>query len=133
MNLTITGHHLDVTPAIRGYVEEKMGRVTRHFDQVIDVSVILSVDKLQQKAEANVHVPGKDIYVNPSTPTCTPHSTPLPTSSAARSSSTRKRPATCTANPVASKARAPKRMNPRLKQGTNPGFPGLRQPLHNRR
>ena len=63
MNLTITGHHLDVTPAIRGYVEEKMGRVTRHFDQVIDVSVILSVDKLQQKAEANVHVPGKDIYV----------------------------------------------------------------------
>ena len=63
MNLTITGHHLDVTPAIRGYVEEKMGRVTRHFDQVIEVSVILSVDKLQQKAEANVHVPGKDIYV----------------------------------------------------------------------
>jgi putative sigma-54 modulation protein len=63
MNLTITGHHLDVTPAIRGYVEEKMGRVTRHFDQVIDVSVILSVDKLQHKAEANVHVPGKDIYV----------------------------------------------------------------------
>ncbi|MBU1666054.1 MAG: ribosome-associated translation inhibitor RaiA [Gammaproteobacteria bacterium] len=63
MNLTITGHHLDVTPAIRGYVEEKMGRVTRHFDQVIDVSVILSVDKLEQKAEVNVHVPGKDIYV----------------------------------------------------------------------
>lgn len=63
MNLTITGHHLDVTPAIRGYVEEKMSRVTRHFDQVIDVSVILSVDKLQHKAEANVHVPGKDIYV----------------------------------------------------------------------
>jgi putative sigma-54 modulation protein len=44
-------------------VEEKMGRVTRHFDQVIDVSVTLSVDKLQQKAEANVHVRGKDIYV----------------------------------------------------------------------
>jgi putative sigma-54 modulation protein len=63
MNITITGHHLDVTPAIRGYVEEKMGRVTRHFDQVIDVSVILSVEKLQHKAEANVHVPGRDIYV----------------------------------------------------------------------
>ena len=63
MNLTITGHHLDITPAIRGYVEEKMERVTRHFDQVIDVSVILSVDKLQHRAEANVHVPGKDIYV----------------------------------------------------------------------
>jgi putative sigma-54 modulation protein len=63
MNLTITGHHLDVTPALRGYVEEKMGRVSRHFDQVIDVSVILSVEKLRQKAEANVHVRGKDIYV----------------------------------------------------------------------
>ncbi len=63
MNLTITGHHLDITPAIRGYVEDKMSRVNRHFDQVIDVSVILSVDKLQNKAEANVHVPGKDIYV----------------------------------------------------------------------
>ena len=63
MNLTITGHHLDVTPAIRGYVDDKMDRVARHFDQVIDVSVILSVDKLQHKAEANVHVRGKDIYV----------------------------------------------------------------------
>ena len=63
MNLTITGHHLEITPAIRGYVEEKMGRVTRHFDQVIDVSVILSVEKLEHKAEVNVHVRGKDIYV----------------------------------------------------------------------
>lgn len=63
MNLTITGHHLDVTPAIRGYVEEKMERITRHFDQVIDVSVILSVEKLVHKAEVNLHVRGKDIYV----------------------------------------------------------------------
>lgn len=63
MNLTITGHHLDVTPAIRTYVEDKMGRITRHFDQVIDVTVTLSVDKLQQKAEVNVHVPGRDIHV----------------------------------------------------------------------
>ena len=63
MNLTITGHHLEVTPAIRGYIEEKMGRITRHFDQVIDVSVILSVEKLKHKAEVNLHVRGKDIYV----------------------------------------------------------------------
>lgn len=63
MNLNITGHHLDITPAIRGYVEEKMSRVTRHFDQVIDVSVILSVEKLNNKAEVNLHVPGRDIYV----------------------------------------------------------------------
>ncbi len=63
MNLTITGHHLDVTPAIRGYVEEKMSRITRHFDQVIDVSVILAVEKLKHKAEVNLHLRGKDIYV----------------------------------------------------------------------
>lgn len=63
MNLIITGHHLDVTPAIRGYVEEKLKRVTRHFDHVIDVSVILTVEKLKHKAEVNLHVAGRDIYV----------------------------------------------------------------------
>ena len=63
MNLTITGHHLEITPAIRGYVEDKMARVTRHFDQVIDVSVILAVEKLKHKAEVNLHVRGKDIFV----------------------------------------------------------------------
>ena len=63
MNLTITGHHLEITPAIRGYIEEKMGRITRHFDQVIDVSVILMVEKLKHKAEVNLHLRGKDIYV----------------------------------------------------------------------
>jgi len=63
MNLTITGHHLEVTPAIRGYVEEKLKRVTRHFDNVIDVAVILTVEKLKHKAEVNLHVAGKAIYV----------------------------------------------------------------------
>lgn len=63
MNLTITGHHLEITPAIRGYVEEKLKRVKRHFDQVIDVTVILAVEKLKHKAEVSVHVRGKDIFV----------------------------------------------------------------------
>lgn len=63
MNLTITGHHLEVTPALRGYIEEKLKRVTRHFDHVIDITVILSVEKLVQKAEVNVHVAGKDLFV----------------------------------------------------------------------
>jgi putative sigma-54 modulation protein len=62
MNLNLTGHHIDITPAIRDYVTSKIERITRHFDQVIDVSVILSVQKLKQKAEANVHVSGKDIF-----------------------------------------------------------------------
>lgn len=63
MNLHVTGHHLEVTPAIRDYVVSKMERITRHFDHVIDVSVILSVEKLAQKVEASVHVSGRDIFV----------------------------------------------------------------------
>lgn len=63
MNLTVTGHHLEVTPAIRDYVTDRIKKVTRHFDNVIDVTVILSVEKLKQKAEANMHVSGKDIFV----------------------------------------------------------------------
>jgi len=62
MNLTITGHHLEITPAIRDYVSAKLDRITRHFDHVIDVNVTLSVVKLIQKVEANIHVRGKDIH-----------------------------------------------------------------------
>ena len=62
MNLTISGHHVDVTPAIREYVMTKLERITRHFDQVIDVAVILTVEKLRQKAEINLHLRGKDLH-----------------------------------------------------------------------
>ncbi len=62
MNLNLTGNHLEITPAIRTYVMTKLERVNRHFDHVIDVSVVLAVDKLQQRVEANVHVRGKDIH-----------------------------------------------------------------------
>ncbi len=62
MNLSISGHHLDVTPALRGYVENKLERIIRHFDQVIDVTVFLSVDKLVQKAEISLRVRGKDLF-----------------------------------------------------------------------
>jgi len=63
MNLHLTGHHLGVTPAIRSYVLDKLGRVTRHFDHVIDLHVIMSVEKLRHKVEASVHVAGRDIHV----------------------------------------------------------------------
>ena len=62
MNLNVSGHHLELTPAIRTYVREEFERVTRHFDHVIDAHVILSVDKLLQKAEVTLHVRGKDIH-----------------------------------------------------------------------
>ena len=63
MNMNLTGNHLEITPAIRDYVVGKLDRVTRHFDHVIDVSVVMSVDKLQHKVEANLHTRGKDIHV----------------------------------------------------------------------
>ena len=62
MNLNLSGHHLDITPAIRAYVTNKLVRLTRHFDHVIDVNVVLSVDKLRQQVTANLHVRGKDIH-----------------------------------------------------------------------
>ncbi len=62
MNLHLTGHHLQITPAIRDYVSGKLERIRHHFDHVIDVNVILSVEKLQHKVEATVHVRGKDIF-----------------------------------------------------------------------
>jgi putative sigma-54 modulation protein len=62
MNLHLTGHQLPITPAIREYVANKLERITHHFDHVIDVNVIMSVEKLQQKIEATVHVRGRDIF-----------------------------------------------------------------------
>ena len=62
MNLNLTGQHMVVTPAIRDYVVAKLDRVNRHFDHVIDVNMVLSVDKLRQKIEANLHVRGKEIH-----------------------------------------------------------------------
>jgi len=63
MNLNLTGHRLEITPAIRDYVMAKLDRVTRHFDDVIDVNVVMSVDKLRHKVEVNLHARGKDIHV----------------------------------------------------------------------
>ena len=71
MNLTISGHRLDVTPALRAYVIIKLDRVVRHFDQVVDVTVLLTVENLKekdlrQKAEVTLHVKGREIFVQQS-------------------------------------------------------------------
>ena len=63
MNLQLTGHHVEITPAIRDYVTSKLARINRHFESVIDVNVIMTVEKLDQKIEASVHLSGKDIHV----------------------------------------------------------------------
>ena len=64
MQITISGHHVEVTPALREYVLTKFDRLQRHFDQITNTDVTLIVEKLVQKAEAKVHVSGADIFAN---------------------------------------------------------------------
>ncbi|WP_353570530.1 ribosome-associated translation inhibitor RaiA [Candidatus Albibeggiatoa sp. nov. BB20] len=64
MQLNLSGHHIDITPALRSYVADKMDRLERHFDHVTNMHVVLSVEKLRQKAEATVHVSGANLFAN---------------------------------------------------------------------
>lgn len=64
MQLSLTGHHMDITDALRGYVQEKLQRLERHFDHVTNVHVVLSPEKNQQKAEATVHISGADVFAD---------------------------------------------------------------------
>ena len=62
MQINLTGHHVDITDALKGYVDSKFERLARHFDHVIKVHVILSVEKLRQKAEATIQVNGGNAF-----------------------------------------------------------------------
>jgi putative sigma-54 modulation protein len=62
MQLNLTGHHVEITDPLRSYVNEKMDKLERHFDHVTNVHVVLSVEKLRQKAEADVHVSGAELF-----------------------------------------------------------------------
>ena len=64
MNLTVTGRHLDVTSSLKNYINEKMDRLERHFDNVTNIHVILSVEKLRQKAEATINLSGGKIFAD---------------------------------------------------------------------
>jgi len=64
MQINLTGHHVDLTDSMRDYVNSKMEKIERHFDNVVDVNVILSVEKTRQKAEATVHISGGNIYAD---------------------------------------------------------------------
>lgn len=64
MQINLTGHHVDLTQALRDYVHEKFQRLERHFDNVIDVHVILTVEKLVQKAEATMQVSGNSLFAD---------------------------------------------------------------------
>ncbi|TDF34713.1 ribosome hibernation promoting factor [Alteromonadaceae bacterium M269] len=62
MQLNLTGHHVEITEALRGYVSTKFEKLERHFDHINNVHVILNVEKLNQKAEATLHVVGGEIF-----------------------------------------------------------------------
>ncbi|MCK5729221.1 MAG: ribosome-associated translation inhibitor RaiA [Methylococcales bacterium] len=62
MQVSITGHHIDVTDSLKTHVENKIGKLKRHFDNVTDVHVILTVEKLEQKAEATVQISGAKLF-----------------------------------------------------------------------
>lgn len=62
MQLNLTGHHMDITPALRDYVTSKLDKIERHFDHVTDAHVILTVEKLRHKAEATINVSGGNIF-----------------------------------------------------------------------
>ena len=64
MQLNVTGHHMDITPALSDYVSEKLERLERRFDNVTNVHVILSVEKERQKAEATVHISGANLFAD---------------------------------------------------------------------
>ncbi len=66
MQLNISGHHLEITTALHDYVTSKVSRLERHNDRIISISVILSVDKLIQKAEATVHASGGELFADSS-------------------------------------------------------------------
>jgi putative sigma-54 modulation protein len=69
MNLLLTGQHVDISPALREYVETKLERVTRHFDQIIEIEVVLGVEKpsekdKRQRAEVNLRVKGNVVHLD---------------------------------------------------------------------
>lgn len=64
MQINVSGHHLDVTPAIRSYVETKLDRLERHFDRITNINVILTVEKQRQKAESTVRISGGEVFAD---------------------------------------------------------------------
>ncbi|MDE2196118.1 MAG: ribosome-associated translation inhibitor RaiA [Gammaproteobacteria bacterium] len=64
MQIDITGHHVDITPALRSYVQNKFERLPRHYDQVTGIHVVLTVAKLEHKAEATLQVSGGKLFAD---------------------------------------------------------------------
>ena len=64
MQVSLSGHHVDITDSIRNYVDEKVAKLDRHFDQALDIHIVLTVEKLRHKAEATLHVSGGNLHAD---------------------------------------------------------------------
>ena len=64
MQVTISGHHVDVTSALNDFVHSKLERLERHYDQITSINVTLSIEKQRQKADASIHIAGADLVAN---------------------------------------------------------------------
>jgi len=64
MKINLSGHHIDITDSLRDYVNSKMERLERHFDNVTDVHVVLTVEKTRHNAEATVHHAGSSVFAD---------------------------------------------------------------------
>lgn len=64
MNISVSGQHVEVTDPLRAYIHKKMDRIVRHFDQLLDVHYVLSVEKLRHKAEATLKIRGSDLHAD---------------------------------------------------------------------
>lgn len=64
MQVSLSGHHVEITDSMRHYVNEKIARLDRHFDQALDIHIVLTVEKLRHKAEATLHVSGSNLHAD---------------------------------------------------------------------
>ena len=64
MQINLSGHHVEVTRSLREYVDTKFSKLARHFDHINNIHVVLTVEKLNQKAEANVHINGSEVFAS---------------------------------------------------------------------
>ena len=64
MQVSVTGRHVEVTEAMKQHVEDKISKLKRHFDHVTDIHVILTVEKLEQTAEATVQISGAKLFAD---------------------------------------------------------------------
>ena len=64
MQVSLSGHHVEITESLRNYVNEKVEKLDRHFDHALDIHIVLTVEKLRHKAEATLHVSGSNLHAD---------------------------------------------------------------------